>query len=275
MTDIIPVTVIVSVKNEELNLPSCLANLESFSEVIVVDSMSTDKTPEIVNEFGYKLVQFKWDGKFPKKRNWTLRNVDIKNNWILFLDADEFLTKNFISEISKTIQTTKHNSFWLNYNNYFLGKELKYGDKMRKKALFKKGFGEYEKIEEDKWSHLDMEVHEHPIISGSEGEIKCPIKHNDYKGLEHYISRHNAYSSWEANRYLLQKKNKNNQFTFRQNIKYILMNTVFLSVLYFSYCYIFKLGFLDGKAGYYIAKYKANYFLQIKTKILEIEQEKR
>ena len=272
MTKTIPITVIISVKNEEVNLPICLDKLKGFSEIIVIDSTSTDKTPEIVTENGHKLVDFKWNGKFPKKRNWTLRNVDIKNNWILFLDADEFLTQNFITEISKTIKQTTHNSFWLNYNNYFMGKELKYGDKMRKKALFKKGFGEYEKIEEDNWSHLDMEIHEHPIISGSEGEIKSAIIHNDYKGLEHYISKHNAYSSWEANRYMALKKAKNNNLTVRQNIKYRLMGTGILSAIYFLYSYILKLGFLDGISGFYLGKYKANYFLQIRTKIKELNQ---
>ena len=88
MNNNIPVTVIVSVKNEELNLPTCLEKLKDFSEVIVVDSMSTDKTPEIVKEFRFQLVNFKWNGKFPKKRNWTLENVNIKNDWVLFLDAD-------------------------------------------------------------------------------------------------------------------------------------------------------------------------------------------
>jgi len=63
----IPVTVIISVKNEELNLPFCLEKLHSFSEVIIVDSNSTDKTPLIAKDFGFKLVNFNWDGKFPKK----------------------------------------------------------------------------------------------------------------------------------------------------------------------------------------------------------------
>ena len=48
--------------------------------------------PEIAKSFGARLINFKWNGKFPKKRNWTLENVDIKNEWVLFLDADEFLT---------------------------------------------------------------------------------------------------------------------------------------------------------------------------------------
>ncbi len=268
----IPVTVVVSVKNEELNLPHCLEKLQPFSEVVVIDSQSSDSTPSIVKQFGYKLIDFKWNGKFPKKRNWTLRNVPLANDWILFLDADEFITDAFVKELSEKITNTNYSGFWLSYNNYFMGKELKYGDKMRKLAVFKKDSGEYEKIEEDSWSHLDMEVHEHPIIKGSIGEIKSAIIHKDYKGLEHYITRHNAYSSWEAKRYINLKKTGFKELTKRQKIKYKLINSGLLPIVYFLGSFIFKAGFLDGKAGYVLAKYKANYFFQIRTKIEELKR---
>ena len=67
----LPITVIVPVRNEEKNLPNMLPLLADFDEVIVVDSQSTDSTPEIVKSFGYQLVEFDWNGHFPKKRNWT------------------------------------------------------------------------------------------------------------------------------------------------------------------------------------------------------------
>ena len=83
----IPVSVIIPVKNEEKNLPRCLSLLKDFSEVIVVDSHSTDKTPQIAEEYGCSLIEFTWNGRFPKKRNWVLRNVELQNTWVLFLDA--------------------------------------------------------------------------------------------------------------------------------------------------------------------------------------------
>jgi glycosyltransferase involved in cell wall biosynthesis len=267
----IPISVVVSVKNEELNLPLCLEKLTPFSEVVVVDSLSTDKTPEIVKSFGFKLIDFKWNGQFPKKRNWTLRNINLKNDWVLFLDADEFLTKEFINEVSHKIKAFKFTGYWLNYNNYFMGKELKYGDKMRKLALFKKDAGEYEKIPEDSWSHLDMEVHEHPIIRGEIDQIISPIIHKDYKGLEHYLARHNAYSSWEAKRYMKLNASGFKNLTKRQQLKYKIIDLGILPLTYFIGAYIFKGGFLDGKAGYILAKYKANYFFQIQTKIKELK----
>jgi glycosyltransferase involved in cell wall biosynthesis len=268
--DKIPITVVVSVKNEELNLQKCLEKLNDFSQVLVVDSMSTDKTPEIVRSFKYELIDFQWNGKFPKKRNWTLRNIALHNDWVLFIDADEFLTEKFITTISKLIQNTSHSGFVLNYNNFFMGKQLKHGDKMRKLAFFRKSQGEYERIEEDGWSTLDMEIHEHPILLGSVGEITTPIIHNDYKGLNHYIARHNSYSTWEANRYMNIQKDKSKELNSRQKVKYFLISTGFLPFVYFIYSYFVKLGILDGKQGLYFAKYKSNYFFQIQTKIKEI-----
>lgn len=267
----IPVTVVVSVRNEEINLPKCLEKLGDFEEVIVVDSQSTDKTPKIVKGFGFKLVNFKWNGQFPKKRNWTLQNVSLKNDWILFLDADEFVTPEFIDEVSTRIKNTNHSGFWIHYNNYFLGKEQKYGLKMRKLALFKKDSGAFEKIEEDSWSHLDMEVHEHPVINGTVGQLKHTIVHKDFKGLEHYIARHNAYSTWEAKRYMHNRAKGFDKLTFRQQLKYNLLSSGLLPFLYFLGTYIFKFGFLDGITGYYFAKYKSYYFFQIFTKIRELK----
>ena len=142
---------------------------------------------------------------------------------------------------------------------------------MRKLALFKKDAGRFEYIAEDKWSHLDMEIHEHPIIKGAVGKIKSTIVHNDYKGLEHYISRHNSYSSWEAKRYLSLKKDKAIERTIRQQIKYSLINTGLLPYLYFFGTYILKGGFLDGITGLYFARFKSIYFFQIQSKIKEFK----
>lgn len=267
----IPVSVIVSVKNEEKNLRFCLDKLHAFSEVIIVDSISTDQTPQIVKEYKFRLVDFDWNGKFPKKRNWTLRNIKLSHEWVLFLDADEVLTDEFINEIKEKIVDTVHQGFWINYKNHFMGKMLNHGDKMKKLALFKKDYGEYEKIEEDSWSHLDMEIHEHPIINGSVGQLKHSIIHNDYNGLDHYIAKHNAYSTWEAKRYLSLKSHQTEQLTMRQKVKYKLITTGWLPIIYFTYSYIIKMGFLDGKTGYYLSKYKSYYFFQIQTKIKELK----
>ena len=266
-----PLTVVVSVKNEALNLPKCLENLFAFEQVIVVDSGSTDATASIATQMGAEVIQFSWNGKFPKKRNWTLQNTHIKHDWVLFLDADEFVSAAFVEEVAQKIQDTSYNAYTLYFENYFMGKKLRYGYDFKKTALFKKSKGAYEKIEEDLWSHLDMEVHEHPIIEGKIGRIKTKVTHKDFKTLEHYIAKHNAYSSWEAHRFLqLQGKSKAN-LSLNQKIKYQLLCTGFLPMVYFMGAYLFKAGFLDGVPGFYLARFKAHYFFQIQTKIKELQ----
>lgn len=263
----IPITVIVSVKNEALNLPSCLEKLERFAQIIVVDSGSTDDTMEIATAMGAEVVQFQWNGKFPKKRNWALQNANLLHEWILFLDADEFVTDEFVNEVANKIQDPSYNGFTIQFENYFMGKKLRYGYGFQKSALFKKSKGAYEKIEEDLWSHLDMEVHEHPIIEGKVGVIKAKVVHKDFKNLDHYIAKHNAYSTWEAQRYLQLKQSKNSYLSLNQKIKYGLLNTGLLPAVYFIGAYFLKFGFLDGKEGFYLARFKSHYFFQIQTKV--------
>ena len=113
MIEKVKVSVIVPVKNEEKNLAQCLDSLRDFDDVVVVDSGSTDRTGEIAAEYGRQLVQFVWDGKFPKKRNWALRNIEFKHPWVLFLDADERMTAAFAAELLRSLPRTAHNGFWI------------------------------------------------------------------------------------------------------------------------------------------------------------------
>lgn len=273
--DKLPITVIVPVRNEEKNLPNMLPLLSDFDEVIVVDSHSTDNTPEIVKSFGYQLVEFDWNGHFPKKRNWTLRNVPIRNEWVFFVDADEYMTPDFMKGLKAAFQDTKDNvGYWIYYTNYFMGRLLKHGDPIHKLALFKKSAGEYERIDaedDDKnWGYAGLELHEQPVLAGGTiGTIIGKVDHKENRGLEAYIKKHNEFSTWEAVRYLKNTKDKGD-LTFRQKVKYSLMNSWWLSRLYFVYIYVFKLGFLDGRSGYIYAQLKKQYFFNIKAKIDEM-----
>lgn len=266
----ITVTVVLPVKNEESNLPKCLGLLADFDQVMVIDSGSTDATPDIALQYGVEFHQFHWNGHFPKKRNWVLRNLEIRNEWVLFLDADEFITEEFKTELRQKIKENNFDAFMLSFHNYFMGKLRKYGDPFRKVALFRLGKGEYERVEEEHWSCLDMEVHEKPIIDGKIGLIKSPIIHKDYKNLDKYIARHNDYSTWEARRYYSLEKKGFENLTARQILKYKLMRYGFLPLAYFFGSYIWRLGFLDGKAGFYYHLYRMHYFLQIQNKIQEL-----
>jgi glycosyltransferase involved in cell wall biosynthesis len=269
----LPVTVIVPVRNEARNLPTCLTRLGRFERVLVVDSGSDDGTIEIARDCGAEVIDFRWNGRFPKKRNWTLRTVEISSPWVLFLDADEQVTPAFCDELAATLPGSSHAGFWLRFRNRFMGGTLRHGEAMRKLALIRRGAGEYERIDEERWSHLDMEVHEHPVVDGSIGEIAAPIGHDDYKGLEAYIAKHNEYASWEAHRArrLLSMALGANHLTVRQRFKYRVLRAWWLAPLHFLYAYLWRRGFLDGAAGLAFATLKRMYFAQIRLKMLELD----
>jgi len=262
----LPVTVAVPVKNEEANLARCLAQLGRFAEVVVLDSDSSDSTQEIAASFGARIINFKWDGRYPKKRNWFLINHAPDQDWVLFLDADEIVDDAFCEAISEAVKSEKYNGYWLNYTNYFLGRRLRHGLPQRKLAFFRVGTALYERIEENRWSALDMEIHEHPIVSGPVGEITTEIEHNDDRGIVKFIERHVDYAKWEAERYRQMKGNISNKregLTRRQRIKYNNISRWWYPIFYFLYSYILRLGFLDGHAGFSYAVYKFWYFYTI------------
>ena len=99
----IPVSVLVPVKNEIANIRACLRGLEFADEIVVVDSASTDGTIAAAEEMGARVVQFKWDGKFPRKRNWSLENIPWRHEWILIVDADERITPELAAEIRQAM----------------------------------------------------------------------------------------------------------------------------------------------------------------------------
>ena len=198
-------------------------------------------------------------------------NQKLANEWVLFLDADEFVNDRFCDEVAAAVASHRHNGYWLNYTNFFLGRRLKHGVPQRKLALFREGKGRYERIDEDHWSVLDMEVHEHPIVEGSIGEIRAPIEHNDFRGIEKFVGRHLDYARWEARRFLmLERQGDAEGLTQRQRFKYRHLSSRWYPWFYFLYAFVARLGFLDGSAGFQYAFYKTWYFLTIRLMIQEL-----
>lgn len=266
------ITVIVPVKNEQAMIAECLDRLNLYPKVIVVDSGSSDQTCEIADRYhNVQVVNFSWNGKYPKKRNWALENCNIDTEWVLFLDADEIISQQFTAELINVLPKTSCNGFWLTFDNYFMGKKLKYGDKFRKSALVRYGHGMYEYTKEDFWSNLDMEVHEPLVIEGEEGTIISVIEHKDKRGLKSYYQKHNEYASWEVGKYHSLKDDKEQwqNTSFRRKIKYSLLNSWFFPPLHFFYSYFFKLGIFDGLQGLIFAFVKSHYYYQILFKMIE------
>ena len=289
-------TIVIPVKNEEKNLPACLENIKDFKHVVLVDSGSNDKTREIFDEMalrrgeatapyqgGWERIDFKWDGKFPKKRNWVLRNYRFKTPWVMFLDADERMTDAWKKEAARVLGsewrprgegasgTVGRVDAWIcYYDNWFMGRMLKHGDVMQKTAILRVEKGEYEKIDEDNWSSLDMEIHEHLQVEGKIGTIKAHLEHHDKRSFESHVAKHREYAKWEANRYrqLMDHPERWDALTERQKKKYGNITKWWLAPAYFIVCYVVKRGFLDGLAGFRFAWFKLRYFRMVRAKIL-------
>jgi glycosyltransferase involved in cell wall biosynthesis len=270
-------TIAIPVKNEADNLPACLDAIgrDFARRVVVIDSGSTDGTASVARAKGAHCISFAWDGFFPKKRNWFLRNHPPETEWVLFLDADECLTRDFKQELKRKLENPgKTVGYWISYSIYFLGQPLRGGYPLRKLALFQVGAGEYERIEEDRWSKLDMEIHEHPILNGPVGTIGARVDHRDIRGLDHWMAKHREYADWEARRYLARVHDQDSaSWTLYQKIKYRLIDTPFLALIFFFGCYVLMMGFRDGKRGLAWAILKAGYFAQVYGRIQEMKLE--
>ena len=122
----VPISLLVPCKNEEANLDRCLQSVPWVAEIFVVDSNSNDKTSEIAELHGAKVVQFEYKGGWPKKKNWALENLPFSNEWVLIVDADECLPPEAEEEIRGIVTNANdmHSGYWINRRYFFMGKDF-------------------------------------------------------------------------------------------------------------------------------------------------------
>ena len=267
----VPVSVCIPTLNEAANLPRCLQHLSWADEVVVIDSRSTDQTVAISESHGARVVPFDWDGQWPKKRNWALRNVEFKHPWIFIVDADEVIVPELAAEIAEAIRDPVACGFYVNRRFIFMGKWLKHCGYYPSwnLRLLKRGFGEYERLTEvgDTQSG-DNEVHEHLVVNGPTKFLKSDMLHYAFPTIGIFMEKHNRYSNWEA---LVQFRGASVQagematvLSSRRRLKNLSRRLPFRPIQRFLYAYVFKLGFLDGRAGYVFCRLLAIYeFLSV------------
>ncbi|MEI2577258.1 glycosyltransferase family 2 protein [Scytonema sp. PRP1] len=284
----LPVSVLIPAKNEQANLPACLASVTRADEVFIVDSQSSDKSVEIGQSYGANVVQFHFNGRWPKKKNWSLENLPFRNEWVLIVDCDERITPELWDEIAQAIQNPEYNGYYLNRRVFFLGTWIRHGGKYPdwNLRLFKHKQGRYENLNTEEIPNTgDNEVHEHVILDGKAGYLKNDMIHEDFRDLYHWIERHNRYSNWEARVYLnlLTDKDKDDSGTIGANLfgdavqrkrflKKVWVRLPFKPFLRFVLFYIIQRGFLDGKAGYIYARLLSQYEYQIGVKLYELRK---
>lgn len=182
------VSVVIITKDEEVMLPGCLKTVGWAEEVIVVDTGSVDKTVEIAETSGAKVVKYLSGKNFSDWRNKGLNET--KGEWLFYVDADERIPDNLGREIINIAQDTSIICYAVPRRNFVLGKELKNGGFWPdyQKRLFKRSALKG-------WTG---KIHEEPVFGGSLGHLKNPMIHEKHETFSEMIEKTNKWSEAEA-----------------------------------------------------------------------------
>ena len=278
----VPVSILIPIKNEAANLPRCLASVAWADEIFVVDSQSTDGSQEIAQRHGAHVVQFEFNGIWPKKKNWALENLPFKHEWVFILDADEVMPPGAEAEFRAIVSDANHAlaGYWINRRFMFMGKWLRHAYYPNwNLRLFKHRLGRHEKLTDVDTQSGDNEVHEHVVVQGETARLRCEMDHYAFPSVAVFVEKHNRYSNWEArvalDRYLhagarhLQK----GDIGFRRKLKQWSQMLPFRGLQRFLYVYVVQCGFLDGREGFYFARLHGFYEFLSVAKTYELKRQ--
>jgi len=233
----LPLSVVIITYNEASNIADCIQSVQSIAdEILVLDSFSSDKTLEIAESMGAKVISHTFDGHIQQKNR--AKNL-AKNDWVLSLDADERLSDKLKISIQNALQDPVKNGYTMNRLNFFCGKPIKtcgwYPD--NKLRLWKKNEGN--------WGGTNP--HDRFELNGNQSteNLKGDILHYTYPTK---VSMKNQVQKF-ANIAAVQNKNK--------PIAYLIYKMVFSTLFKFIRSYFLKAGLTDGADGWYICTQQA------------------
>jgi glycosyltransferase involved in cell wall biosynthesis len=262
----VPISILVPVRNEAANLARCLASVAWAAEVWVVDSHSADATVAIATRHGARVVQFEFNGTWPKKKNWALENLPFAHEWVFILDADEVLPAEAEGELRAivTAPTADVAGYWINRRFRFMGRWLRHAYYPNwNLRLFRHALGRYERITGAATASGDNEVHEHVVVRGRTARLRCEMDHYAFPSIAAFVEKHNRYSNWEA-RVALERASGAGELQlaavgWRRRVKHWARGLPLRPWLRFAYVYFWQRGFLDGAEGYTFARLHAFY----------------
>lgn len=229
-------SIIILTKNEESVIADTLEGLKGFgSEIIVVDSDSDDRTAEIAAHMGAKVYKHALEN-FAAQRNYAMTRT--KNDWVLYIDADEHVTRKFKEEVKNIIQSYQKQSeiggYFIRRKTFYYGKDWGMTDRVQR-LFYKQKFIE--------WYGA---VHETPKIRGTFGTIQPPILHYTHRNLSQMVAKTNEWSEFEAEQRFRAHHPKMTTWRFLR-----VMITAFIN------SYIFNKGYKNGTEGVIEAVYQS------------------
>lgn len=266
------VSVLILTKDEEQDLPGCLNSVAWSDDVFVLDSFSTDRTVEIAKAAGARVVERRFDG-YASQRNAGL-DLPFKHPWVFVLDADERPSEGLVTEMLAAVESASQETcgFRFRRRDYYMGRWLKHVQASPYYVrLLRVGRARYER-----------EVNEFVRVDGEICDLRNHLDHFPFsKGLDHWFSKHNTYSTMEAEEVLRSRRGHVpfspmkalterdfNKRRFHQ--KELFYRLPARPVIKFVFLYLLKLGFLDGRAGYTYALLQAMYESMIVLKEREL-----
>jgi glycosyltransferase involved in cell wall biosynthesis len=256
----------VLTRDEEVHIADAIHSLHQVTDrLVVVDSLSSDRTCEIARQHGAEVWERRFDS-FSAQRNWAIDRLlqEYGPDWILQLDADERLTAELVAEVKELIarDDPAHDAFLLPLQTRFAGKLLRFGGFSRTQLmrLFRPSAGRYE----------ERDVNEHFVVAPTArlGTLQGALVHEDVKSWERHIAKHNRYSTLEAEaRWARQAQNrarlslatarKQRHLRRRWLREQIWDRLPARPAVRFFQVYVLGGGFLDGSAGFRIALFHA------------------
>ena len=252
----VPVSVIVITFNGEPDLSACLASVSGWaSEIVVLDSFSTDATLTVARRFTPRIYQHVFQS-FAAQRNWALDNCPLDQPWVLFLDQDERLTAELRAEIDAVLSSGAAeglNGFYLKRRFMFMGRWLRHGGYYpgRVLRLLRRGSGRV----------VDVGLREYVVVEGRVGRLKHDVIHHSVRDLSSWIAKHNRYADVEASAMCKSvdadtlETNGGARVVERRGYQLLRAHLwdrlppLIRPTLLFFYRYVGRLGFLDGVPG--------------------------
>ncbi|NNK83990.1 MAG: glycosyltransferase family 2 protein [Desulfobacterales bacterium] len=221
------------------------------NEIIVVDSFSTDNTPDIINKYTENFERKPWPG-FRIQYNYAISKA--KNEWVIFIDADEEISPELSREIMQRVETDggKFDGYVVHRRTFYLGRWIMHGGWVpdREVRLFKKSRGKFEG-----GLHAKVEV------QGKVGTLENFYFHYNYKNIADHIDTINNYSKTAA------------RDMFEEGRKFRFIDLIFRPPLRFFKEYLFKRGFMDGLPGFIIAVSTVYYVFVKYAKLWELQKD--
>ena len=234
MTERPRLSVVILTKNEERRIARCLESVRWADELIVVDGMSTDRTVEICEQFGARVVPHSFEGSFAQERNLGLERAT--GEWVLQIDADDVVTPEFRARVEQLLASPPpHAALKFRRKSYLMGRFLRYG-----------GWYHYlPNLVRRECVHYIGDVHERPVVKGSLGLLDADIEHHPCEDLAEFIHRHNRYTSLQAHELMRGGTGRS-----VRHIAWLLVRKPWKT---FWKSYVKKQGFREGAYGFLFA----------------------